>query len=249
MMKRFLAVPAVAGSMLLCVLAPSGALAGETATVTVRVEGEAKTLLSETEVTTNTTPVYKEGKEKDACPGTSAAGALQLASEGDWSGKWFGGSIKEGKFSGLGYSVETILGETHKLSGTSYWAFWLNDLPAEDGVCSTELKSGDSLLFFPECSVECSSEASVLGIEAPASVATGEKATVVVKAHASGGTSSPAEHVKVEYEGASAETNSEGKASVEFARAGEQQVKASLSGTIRDEARMCVYSAEDEDCS
>lgn len=248
MIKRFLKLPALAGALLLCLFAAGSAMAGETATVTVRVEGASETLLKETQVTTNTMPVYRKGKTSDVCPGTSAAGALQLATEGSWEGRWFGGSIKEGKFVGLGYSVETILGETHSLSGTSPWEFWLNYSPSEAGICSTELSSGDTLLFFPECFGECPAAPSVLSIEAPASAATGEKVTVTVFAHSHSGEASPAKAVTVEYEGRSAETNSEGKAVLEFADTGEQSVKASAGDAIRDEATVCVYSAEDEDC-
>ena len=49
----------------------------------------------------------RQGRQTEltACTGTSAAGALELATSGSWSGAYF---------SGLGYSVETILGETHE---------------------------------------------------------------------------------------------------------------------------------------
>ncbi len=246
MTKTFPKPPAQTGLLVLLLLclflaaAPGAALAGEPATVTVRVEGASTTLLREKQVTTNTTPIYKKGKTKDTCAGTSAAGALQLATEGSWEGAWFGTT--------LGYSVETILGETHSLSGTSPWEFWLNYKPSEDGVCDTELSAGDQLLFFPECFGECPAAPSVLSIEAPASAAAGEKITVTVTAHPHSGEAAPAKGATVEYEGASATTNSEGRASVEFAHAGEQEVKASATDAIRDEADVCVYTSEDEDC-
>src|ERR1700682_5980936 len=59
------------------------------AAVTVRVEGLTETKLASTQVTTTTTPVVKDGNPAHSCPGTSAAGALQLATAGNWSGTWF----------------------------------------------------------------------------------------------------------------------------------------------------------------
>ena len=60
------------------------------------------------------------------CTGTSAAGALELATSGNWSGKWF---------RGLGYSVETIAGETspvrRRRPANFFWSFWLDNKPAD----------------------------------------------------------------------------------------------------------------------
>lgn len=240
MMKRFLAVPAAAGSILLCLLAPSGALAGETATVTVRVEGEAKTLLSETEVTTNTTPVYKEGKEKDACPGTNAIGALQDATDGDWSGKWDGGSIKNGKFDGLGYTVETILGESHPL-GTPFWGFFLNNRFSESaGPCKAELEPGDSILYAPVSG----GTPSPLQITAPESAQAGEAVPVTVTAYEpSKGQPKPAAGATISYQGKTAQTEAEGHATVTLEGSGPTQLTVTAPESIRDETTVCVYPA------
>ena len=56
------------------------------ATVTVRVEGDAETLVPRTALTTTTAPVSKDGDASHSCTGTSAAGALEQASGGDWIG-------------------------------------------------------------------------------------------------------------------------------------------------------------------
>ena len=66
---------------LACVARVPVALAGTPASVTVRVEGLTETKVPPAQVTTTTEPVVKDGKPADSCPGTSAAGALQL---GDW---------------------------------------------------------------------------------------------------------------------------------------------------------------------
>jgi len=96
-------------ALCICLLAfASAALASGPASVTVRVEGANETLVPPTQVTTTTTPVIKDGNPAHSCPGTSAAGALELAT----------GAIGTAPgFSGLGYSAETIAGESHLSSG------------------------------------------------------------------------------------------------------------------------------------
>ena len=71
-------------------LAAPSALAGSPATVTVRVLGPAPSytaLIPPTQVTTTTAPVVNDGEPTHSCSGTSAAGALQLATSGDWEGE------------------------------------------------------------------------------------------------------------------------------------------------------------------
>ena len=114
----------------------STALAAGPANVTVRVEGDAATLVPRTALTTTTTAVSKDGDPSHGCPGTSAAGALEQASGGDWSGTYDTG-LRD-------YAVERILGETHTFADPSYWGFFVNDEPANSGVCNTELNAGDT---------------------------------------------------------------------------------------------------------
>src|SRR5258708_1275208 len=89
---------------LLLIASASVAQAAAPASATVRVEGSEHTLLAPTAITTTTAAVEKDGNAADTCTGTSAAGALEAATSGNWGGAYF---------SGLGYSVETILGEKH----------------------------------------------------------------------------------------------------------------------------------------
>src|ERR1700677_4518764 len=123
---------------------PSAVAAGP-ATVTVRAVGTSdQPVLPLTQVTTNETPVVKDGDSEHSCAGTSAAGALELASKGSWDGEWS---------SGFGYGVETIEAVDYPFGNQDRWAFWLNNqpVPLGTGVCGTELSTGDSLLFFGEC--------------------------------------------------------------------------------------------------
>src|SRR4051812_9385810 len=129
----------VAGIALLA--AAPAALAAD---VAVRVEGTGDTLVPRSTVSTFGGSFTKGGG--GTCPGSSAGGALERATAGDWSGRWasFGD-----------YEVQTIKGETHAsaagdASGT-YWAFWVNYRPASAGVCGTPAQEGDDFLFFPSC--------------------------------------------------------------------------------------------------
>lgn len=220
---------------------PALATAAGPATVTVRVEGASETLLPPTQVTTSTAPVVKDGKPEDSCPGTDAIGALQIATGGDWSGSWF---------NGLGYSLETVLGETYSLSSTHYWTFWWNDRASEEaGICSAEMKNGDSILFFPECDSECPAPPSVLGMEAPSTAEPGGEVDVTVTSYSNpAGTPSPAAGATVAYEGDTATTDSQGHVTLRLARTGEQLLRASAPGSIRTEAYVCVHAGNDGTC-
>jgi hypothetical protein len=116
-------------------IASTGAFAK---TVSVRVEGQTHTLVKRSLVTLGTGSFTKDGNPDHTCAATSAAGALQEATDGSWSGTWS---------DGLGYFVSTIRGETHSGS-PDFYSFWLNDKLATSGICQTTLKDGDELLFF-----------------------------------------------------------------------------------------------------
>jgi hypothetical protein len=98
------------------------------------------------------------------------AGALEQATGGDWSGPWF---------DGLGYSVETVKGETHTFSSPAYWSFFVDETPTSSGICDTELGAGDRLLFAP-----VPSDGSPVGVldlaGVPATTAPGRPFTVTV---------------------------------------------------------------------
>jgi hypothetical protein len=218
----------------------STALAAGPATVTVRVEGLTETKLPTTQVTTTTTPLVKDGNPAHFCSGTSAAGALELATHGNWGGTWF---------SGFGYSVESIEGESLPFSGMEYWSYWLDNKPATAGICEGELSAGDSILLFPECFGECPGSPNPLGIEAPAIVEAGQPVTVTVTSynHASGAPS-PADHVKVTYEGSITETDPSGHATLKFATAGDATVQVAASEAVRAETSICVHAGNDGRC-
>jgi hypothetical protein len=235
--------------VLLCLLAPSCAMAaGAPATVTVRVEGLNETKLPPTLVTTTTAPVVKDGNEADSCPGTSAAGALELATKGAWSGKWF---------SGLGYSVETIENESYPFTQPYFWTFWLNHKSQEAGVCGVEMESGDEVLLFPECFSEKAGECppispTPLGVEAPATANAGEAVTVTVKQYNAKGEASPAVGASVGGGGTGAVTDSQGHATLRFSGDATDTLRVTGAAegppAVRTETTICIHEGNDGTC-
>ncbi len=239
-------------SISLFVFAP-GALAAGPATVTVEVEGLSETKLPPTQVTTTTNPVVKnntEGNPEGSCSGTSALGALQLASTGNWSGPW------SSKFNQ--YEIFTIEGETHLFEPSSkanyYWSFWLNDHESTEGACEAELGAGDRVLFFPACFGEaCPPSPTPLGIEAPTSADAGESVTVTVKQYNSEGEATPAAGATVSGGGTSATADPQGHAAMKFSGDGTYTLEATGSPEaptpgVRTETTICVHEGNDGTC-
>jgi hypothetical protein len=231
-MSLALGVVCLALSMLASTVSAAGP-----ATVTVRVEGAAGTVLAPTQVTTTTAPVVKEGH---SCSGTSAAGALELATFGNWSGSWF----EPG-----GFFVESIEGDSYAGSPSAYWSFWLDNKPATTGICEAELQAGSNILFFPECFGECPTPPNPLGIEAPAVAEVGRPVNVTVTSYAnSNGTPSPAVGATVAYEATNTTTDASGHATLTFSHAGQATVNVTAPQSIRTETTLCVHTGADGTC-
>jgi hypothetical protein len=215
-MQRKHVVSLVASSVLAVLTASAPALAGTPATVSVRVEGATSTLLPLTTVTTNNTATPPPGN----CPGTTAAGALQLATEGNWDHEEY---------------VRTILGETHEwtMGDPRYWAIWVNDKYAEEGACSLQLKEGDRLLFLVDKVTAPEYTPTVLPLElsgAPTEITQGGSATVTVNKYSTAGVASAANGVSVKGGEATVTTNASGQASVKFATVGTAHLRGTKSG-------------------
>ena len=220
------------------------------ATVMVWVEGASHTLLAPTTVTTTNTPVVKDGNNAHSCPGATAAGALELATSGNWGGEWFE--------SLHGYSVETILGERLAFEFGApenfFWVYWLDNKPSSVGICEGELSSGESVLYFPECFSEeepnpCPLAPNPLGIEAPAVAEAGKPFTVTVTSYASAsGAPSPAAGATVAGGGARATTDAAGHATLTLAGTGSQQLQVTAPDSVRSETTVCVHNGNDGQC-
>lgn len=256
-----LGAAALLSLFLLYVLGAASAQAAGPATVTVRVmEGTGanngppyRALLPLTQVTTNETPVVKDGISEDSCAGTSAAGALQLATEathGSWGGTWEMGE----------YTVETIDGVSYPFSTPPfYWNFWFDNQSSGSGVCKTALNTGDSILFFVGCystNNECPpTPPNVLAIEAPANVEVGKPVTVTVLSYPNEGGEPPMPAVGVTVEGGgdsnAPPTNAQGQTTLVFAGDGNYTIDAIGAAeppTIPAEAFVCAHEGNDGTC-
>lgn len=250
--------PVLTGSLLwLCLVAyvlvqaPRPAAAAGPATVTVRVVGASgQSLLPLTQVTTTTTPVVKEehGKPEGSCTGTSAAGALELATKGNWGGEWN---------ASFGYGVETIEGVSYPFTQPDFWDFWLDNKSSEIGVCGAELNQGDSVLFFVECfsktaGVCPSTPPNVLAIEAPATVEVGKPVTVTVLSYPNpGGEPKPMAGAHVGGWSSSTVTDSMGHATLVFPGDATYTLRAtgaSGESEIPGEAFVCAHEGNDGTC-
>jgi hypothetical protein len=215
MRKRHLATLAAA-SVLALLTASAPAVAGTPATVSVRVEGATSTLLPSTTVTTTNTATPPPGN----CPGTTAAGALQLATEGNWDHEEY---------------IRTILGETHEwtMADPRYWAVWINDKYAEEGACTLQMKEGDRLLFLVDRATAPEYAPTVFPLElsgTPTEITQGESATVTVNKYSTAGVASAATGVSVKGGEATVTTNASGQANVKFSTVGTAHLRGTKSG-------------------
>ncbi len=220
------------------------ASAGITASaVTVRVEGTKTTLLPATRVVLSTNRVTKNGVAADSCAGTSAAGALELATHGDWTASW-SASYKA-------YFLTGIEGLSFPSAGAEYWAFWVNDAPASEGICGYDPRPGDSVLFFPDCyGKKCPKSTGVLGVKAASVAVLGTPFKVAVTAYSDAkGTPSKAVGATVSAGGSSARTTAAGTATLTFTHAGALTLKVTAPHAIRTEASVCVEAAGAKSCA
>lgn len=129
---------ALTGAIAVIVLSSGMAVASSSAgpAVTMQVKTASKTLVNAV-VHGETGSITKGGTPRGACPGTSAAGALDSATRGKWKGKYYS------QYKDL--LVTSILGVAPKSPG--YWKFEVNGKAAAVGVCDVKLKAGEKLLF------------------------------------------------------------------------------------------------------
>lgn len=229
MQRKHLAALAAALSVI-SIASGTPALAGTPANVSVRVEGATSTLLALTNVKTTTTATPPPGN----CSGTTAAGALQLASEGNWDHAAY---------------IQTILGETHEWTTLDprYWALWVNDKYASEGACTLQLSEGDRVLFLVDRATEPSYTPTVFPLElsgAPAEITQGESATVTVQKYSTAGVGSAASGVTVKGGEATVTTNASGQAKVTFNALGVAHLRGTKSGFAPTASvAVCVHAA------
>jgi Domain of unknown function (DUF4430) len=128
---------ALLGAMLIAVTAAGSALAaGSGPAVHVQIKSLTKTLRQVT-VHGQKGWITKGGTPRGKCSGNSAAGALNAATQGKWSGKYYrsvGGTF-----------ITSILGV--KPTGSEYWNLYVNGKSSSKGACGVKLRAGEKLLF------------------------------------------------------------------------------------------------------
>ncbi len=227
----------------LLALSVSVAHAAAGPTVTIRIEGENATLVPRTSVTTSTDPIA----HGDHCPGTSVAGAIEVATHGNWDAKSF---------------TNTIAGETHPnppdFSRSDYWSSWLNN-KVGNGICADLLQPGDDVLVlanfsgpppdFPPTVVPLMVE------DAPAVAQRGAPFTVTAveyRPDALGspgtGTRTPAAGVTIAVGGANAVTGPDGRATLALPANGSVTLQATKGHERSQLYPVCVHDAGDGGC-
>jgi hypothetical protein len=129
---------ALLGALVIAALSTGGALAAASSpAVSVQVKTPSKTLLKATGVHGEKGAVTKGGTPRGKCPGASAAGALDAATHGRWTAKYYS-SLHD-------IFITSILGV--KPSGKQFWEIVVNGKPASTGACEIKLHAGERLLF------------------------------------------------------------------------------------------------------
>ena len=223
---------------------PVPALAAGPANVTVRVEGQSQTLVPETPVTTTTARATSPGGND--CSGTSAIGALDLATKSDWDGQ--------------PGTVERIFAEEHKFApgadANRYWTFWLNYQYQNQGACDTELQEGDDVLFFVDCYGDCPTS-TPLRLEMPAAAKPDETVEAKVTEYSVtfdenyyGTTSSkPSAGASVEVGDRTYTTDANGIARIQTFKRGPVDARAVKSPYVRSSVEsVCVSDGADGFC-
>ena len=80
----------------------------------------------------------KGGVAAGKCSATSAQGALNVATHGNWKGTW-SSTYHE-------YFITGILGD-NETGKKAYWGLYVNGKAASKGACDVKLKNGDKVLF------------------------------------------------------------------------------------------------------
>jgi Domain of unknown function (DUF4430) len=105
--------------------------------VTVQIKTMNKTLLAPKKVHGGKGWITKGKTPTGKCPASSAAGALNAATHGRWTGTYF-------KSVG-GIFITSILGV--KPAKKDFWSVFVNGKSSSKGICDIKLRAGQRLLF------------------------------------------------------------------------------------------------------
>jgi hypothetical protein len=229
----------LAAGLVLSALFAAPAPAAGPANVTVRAEGLSQTAVPRTPLTTTTAAVVKDGNSAHSCSGTSAAGALEAATAGDWGATWF---------DGFGYRVDRVKAESSDPSST-YWALWVNYQYSQTGACDTELNPGDDVLFAIDCFAGCNARGPLRLSRVPATAAPGSSADVLVEAFDISGPLGPASGATVTVGSSQFTTGADGIAHITYSGSGPVNVRATKTDAVPSATEQtCVTTGSDGAC-
>ncbi len=228
MVRRLVISAAVAVMGALALGAGSSALgAASGPKVTVRIEGAKRTLLASATVRVPAGGwVTKDGAPKGRCPADSAAGALNVATHGAWSGSW------SSKYDD--YLITKILGDAER-GRKAYWEILANNVAASTGACAIKLHPGEGLLF---AVMPLRGTGYPLVIRAPRSATVGAAMKITVDYVNGKGASVPLAGARVSAPHATSKrTNAKGVATLRPRHAGNVILRARKPGYVRAAAR------------
>ena len=213
---------AAAGAAAMLAVGPTAALAAGPTSVSVRIEGASRTLLRATTVRTHSGSITKGHTPAKACPATTAAGALDVATHHNWNGT----------YGSYGLSVTSILGEAHPFTSSKYWSIFVNNKYASSGICGLQLRKGEKILFaaVPDKGTEFP-----IVLSAPAH--SGSTFTVKASYFNAKNVSKPLSGVLIKGIG---HTNAKGLATAHVTKTGTLTMTATKAGFIRAEASVSI---------
>ena len=238
---------ALAGAALAALLPGAAAATAAPVTVELRIEGQQSTAFDGPVTTDVRTVDGFDGTGPHTCDGTNnGAGGAAAAT----AGAALADAAQRGPFSfqanyfppsasgGDDLFLDTVNGERPDYSvDQTFWGFFMNGTFASTGMCQTRLQPGDRVLF-----ARVTGSENVLQLAGPATASAGQPATYTVTDAATG---SPVAGASV----AGQVTGADGKATVTFASAGDQAVKATRADSVRSNAvRTCIRAGADGRC-
>jgi hypothetical protein len=169
------------------------------------------------------TPASLVAISDGTCPAGSAAGALEVATAGNWDHERF---------------INTIFGETHTYANRDWWAFWVNGQFSQLGACDYIVQPGDELLFYVQ-----KDDANFTGTiyplyfsSVPSAVAAGQPFTVRVVRNSTDGTTTTSTPIAgatvTDGAGASATTGADGTATLTLTAPGTAKLQASAPQSV-----------------
>ena len=201
------------------------------ATVSVRIEGENGTLLPRTTVTTPPGEIFA------GCPGESAAGAVDVATNQNWSRTTF---------------PDTFVGERHDFSRSDYWALWPNYAYGQVGICDQPVADGDEVIVAVDFFGATPTRFPLRLTGVPATARPGDQVTVTVTESQTDGSATtvvPASGATVAGGDQPAVTGADGRAVVTLSTRGAGGLRATKASRVPSATEpVCVTDGADGLC-